>query len=175
MRFLNMKKEKDIANIAVSIVQLLFALILIVMICFSFIGCSSIKEIPINNIEKIVYRDSLIYIVDTITIEIPKKIIKEVVPQDTVSQLNTSLASSVAKVEKGRLYHTLKQEGTVSTKIDTVVITKNIEKIVEKEIPIEVIKEVKHIPNWAWISLIFNIITVLFIAFKIYLRVKRVV
>ena len=174
MRFLNMKKEKDIANIAVSIVQLLFALILIVMICFSFIGCSSIKEIPINNIEKIVYRDTTIYIRDTIRVEVPKEIIKEIVPEDTTSILRTSVALSEAKIEKGMLHHRLEQKGTIPVQIDTVVTIQYVDRIIEKEIPVEVIKEVKHIPNWAWISLIFNIITVLFIAFKIYLRVKGV-
>lgn len=174
MRFLNMKKEKDIANIAVSIVQLLFALILIVMICFSFIGCSSIKEIPINNIEKIVYKDTTIYIRDTIRVEVPKEIIKEIVPEDTTSILRTSVALSEAKIEKGMLHHRLEQKGTIPVQIDTVVTIQYVDRIIEKEIPVEVIKEVKHIPNWAWISLIFNIITVLFIAFKIYLRVKGV-
>lgn len=169
-----MKKEKDIANIAVSIVQLLFALILIVMICFSFIGCSSIKEIPINNIEKIVYKDTTIYIRDTIRVEVPKEIIKEIVPEDTTSILRTSVALSEAKIEKGMLHHRLEQKGTIPVQIDTVVTIQYVDRIIEKEIPVEVIKEVKHIPNWAWISLIFNIITVLFIAFKIYLRVKGV-
>jgi hypothetical protein len=41
---------------------------------------------------------------------------------------------------------------------------------VEKEVPVEVIKEVKHIPNWCWINLIYSIIITLLVCLKIYLN-----
>lgn len=136
------------------------------------VGCASIKEIPVQTIEKIEYRDSLVYIKDTITIPIPVEKIVQVVPQDTTSQISTSLAFSEAKVEKGILTHTLEQKGQIKTKIDTFYITqiKEVEKMVE--VPIEVVKEVKHIPNWCWWSLIFNVIVLCFIAFRIYLKLS---
>jgi hypothetical protein len=169
-----MKKKDDSANLAVHIAQFIFALILLVMILFSFIGCGTIKEIPVQTIEKEIIRDSLIYITDTITIEIPTEKIVQVLPADTTSQIATSLAFSEAKIEKGILTHSLEQKGQIQAKIDTCYITRIKEKIVEKEIPIEVPVEVKHTPKWAWWSLIFNIVIILLIAFKIYLKIKGV-
>lgn len=167
-------KDRNEENIAINIAQFIFALILLVMILFSFIGCGTIKEIPVQTIEKEIIRDSLIYITDTITIEIPTEKIVQVLPADTTSQIATSLAFSEAKIEKGILTHSLEQKGQIQAKIDTCYITKIKEKIVEKEVPIEVPVEVKHTPKWAWWSLIFNIVIILLIAFKIYLKTKGV-
>ena len=135
-------------------------------------GCSSVKYLLMQTEERVEVRDSLIYIRDTVTGEIPKEIVKEIVPADTTSILKTSAAMSEARLEKGRLYHSLEQKGTAKAKIDTCYITKIEEKTVYKDRPIEVPKEVKHIPSFFWWSLILNIITVLFIIFKIYLRLK---
>lgn len=136
------------------------------------VGCGTFKEIPVQTIEKIEYRDSLIYVKDTVTIEIPVEKIVQMVPQDTTSQIATSLAFSEAKVEKGVLTHTLEQKGQIKAQIDTFYITqiKEVEKMVE--VPIEVIKEVKHIPNWCWWSLIANVIVLCFLIFKIYLKLR---
>lgn len=136
------------------------------------VGCASIKEIPVQTIEKVEYRDSIVYVKDTITIPIPVEKIVQVVPQDTTSQISTSLAFSEAKIEEGRLTHTLEQKGQIKAKIDTFYITqiKEVEKMVE--VPIEVVKEVKHIPEWCWWSLIFNVIVLCFIAFRIYLKLS---
>lgn len=142
--------------------------------CFIIIGCSPLKQIPIQTIEKEVVRDSLIYIRDTIEVEIPKEIIREVLPELDTSILKTGLAESIAYLDtaKRMINHTLEQKGSISFAYDTVYVTKTVEKIVEKEVPIEVIKEVKHIPNFFWYSLIFNILVVLFIIFKIYIKTK---
>jgi uncharacterized protein YcfL len=136
-------------------------------------GCGTIKEVPVQTIEKVVVKDSVVYVNDTITIEIEKEKIVEVVPADTVSQIATSLAFSEAKIEKGMLHHSLEQKGQIKVKIDTFYVTqiKEVEKLVE--VPIEVIKEVKYIPEWAWYSVIFNVIVLCFIAFKIYLKFKK--
>lgn len=138
------------------------------------IGCSTIKEVPINNTEKIVYRDTTIFIKDTITVEIPKEVVKEIVPTDTVSVLKTSVAESEAKIHKGMLYHSLKQTGKVKAKVDTIVKVEYKDRYIHKEIPIEVKVEKKVIPNWAWWSLIANIVIVLLTAFRMYLRFKGV-
>lgn len=142
--------------------------------CYIIIGCSPLKQISIQTIEKEVVRDSLIYIRDTIEVEIPKEIIREVLPELDTSILKTGLAESIAYLDtaKRMINHTLEQKGSISFAYDTVYVTKTVEKIVEKEVPIEVIKEVKHIPNFFWYSLIFNILVVLFIIFKIYIKTK---
>ena len=114
-------KDRNEENIAINIAQFIFGLILLVMILFSFVGCSTIKEIPVQTIEKIEYRDSLIYIMDSIFVEVPVEKIIQVLPADTTSQISTSLAHSEAKIEKGILTHSLEQKGQIKTKIDTVV------------------------------------------------------
>ena len=145
------------------------------ILCFPMIiGCSTLKQIPVQTIEKEVIRDSLIYIKDTIEVEIPKEIVREVLPELDTSILKTSFAESIAYLDtaKRMINHTLEQKGAITFSYDTVYITKIVEKTVDKETPIEVIKEVKRIPNFFWYSLIFNILVVLFIAFKIYLKFK---
>jgi hypothetical protein len=150
----------------------LIALLAALLLLLGIGGCSTVKYVPIQTEEKVIVKDSLIYVRDTITVEIPKEVIKEIVPADTTSILKTSLAMSEARLEEGRLYHSLEQSGAVKTVVDTCYVTRIEEKVVFQDRPIEVPKEVKHIPSFFWWSLIFNIITVLFIIFKIYLKLK---
>lgn len=133
-------------------------------------SCSTIKEIPVQTIEKIEYRDSIVYVTDSVMVEVPVEKIVQVLPQDTISILKTSVALSEAKIDKGMLHHSLEQKGAFLTQIDTFYITqiKEVEKLVE--VPIEVVKEVKHIPNWCWWSLIYSIVITLLIGLKIYLK-----
>lgn len=136
------------------------------------VGCGTVKEVPIQTIEKVVIKDTTIYLKDTVTVEIPKEVIKEIVPQDTVSVLRTSLAESEAKIQQGMLHHSLKQTGKVKVKVDTVVRVQYVDRFINKEVPVEVVKEVKYIPDLYWYSLIFNVIVLCYIAFKIYLKIK---
>lgn len=167
-----MRKEKDTANIAVNITQFIFGLILLVMILFSFIGCSSLKEIPVATVEKVVVRDSIVYVTDTVTVQVPYEVVKEVLPTDTTSILSTKLATSTAKVDKGTLTHTLEQKGSIPVQIDTHFITqiKEVEKYVEVPVEVEVVKYKRD--SVFWFSIIFNIIVILLFCFKIYLRTK---
>lgn len=150
----------------------LAALIAALLILLGLCGCSTVKYVPIESETKVIQKDSLIYVRDTITIEVPKEIIKEIVPADTTSYLETSVAKSEARLEKGQLHHSLEQSGTIKTIVDTCYVTRVEEKVVYQDRPVEVPKEIKHIPSWAWWSLIFNIVTLLFVAFKIYLKLK---
>lgn len=167
-------KRKDDTRLCLQIVQGIFGLILLVMVCFSFIGCGSVQQIPVNNVTKIEYRDTTIFLRDTITVEVPKEVVREVLPQMDTSVLRTTLAESVAYLDttKRQIKHTLEQKGELRVEYDTIVKYDYIDRYIEKEVPIEVVKEVKHIPNWCWISLIFNVITLCYIAFKIYVRFK---
>lgn len=170
LRDLTMKEN----NTSTYIIQFVFTLVMVVVICMSFVGCGSIKEIPITNTEKIVYRDSTIYINDTVTIEVPKEVIKEIVPEDTTSILRTSVALSEAKIEKGMLYHRLEQKGVVKAQIDTVVTIQYVDRIIEKEVPIEV-EVIKYKRDTIyWLSLMFNLAVILFFVFKIYLKFKGI-
>lgn len=134
--------------------------------------CGVTKEIAVESTEKIVVRDSIVFLRDSILVEIPVEKIVQVLPADTTSQITTSLAFSEAKIDKGKLYHSLEQKGKIKAKIDTFYVTQYVEKIKEVEVPIEVIKEVKHIPTFFWISLIINIVIGLLIVFRLYLKTK---
>lgn len=135
-------------------------------------GCGTIREIPVQQVEKVVYRDSTIYVKDTLTIEIPVQKIVTVQPQDTTSVLSTSLAHSEAKIEKGMLYHSLEQKGSVKYIYDTIYVTKNVDRVIEKEVPIKVEVEKKITPTWSWYCLIYSIVLTLLVAFVIYLRFR---
>lgn len=146
---------------------------LLLLIFGLVLGCGSIKEVPVINTEKIVYRDTTIYIRDSVFIEVPKEVIKEIVPEDTTSILRTSVALSEAKIEKGMLHHRLEQKGQVKAQIDTVVTVQYVDRIIEKEVPIEV-EVVKYKRDTIfWFSIIFNVIVLLLTAFKIYLKLKK--
>ena len=139
------------------------------------VSCSTTKYTPVQTIEKIEYRDSLIYIKDTITIPIEKEVIKEVIPSIDTSYLETSVAKSVAYLDtaKRQLHHTLTQEGEVKTIIDTTHIITYVDRIVEKEVPVEVEIEKPYIPTFFWIVTIYAAIITILIAFKTYLKLKK--
>ena len=137
------------------------------------VSCGTTKSIPVQTIEKIEYRDSIVYVNDTITIEVPKEKVVYVVPADTLSKISTSLAFSEAKVEKGILTHTLEQKGQIKTRIDTFFMVKYIDRTVEKEVPVEVEIEKPYIPTFFWIVAIYAVIITLLIVLKAYLKLKK--
>lgn len=132
-------------------------------------GCGAVKNIPVQTIEKIEYRDSVVFITDSILVEIPTYIEKTIVPQDTISRIRGKISESTAFVSKGKLHHSLEEKGSIKAKIDTFFKVEYVDRIIEKEIPIEVQVEKRYIPNWCWFALIYAIILSLLIAFKIYL------
>lgn len=147
----------------------LFILILLIVA----VSCGTTQYIPVENFERVEYRDSLIYVNDTITIEVPKEKIVYVGTADTLSQIRTSLAFSEAKIEGGTLTHTLEQKGEIKTLIDTFFVVEYIDRIVEREIPVEVEKEVKYTPDWVWYNLIYSIVLTLIVGFSLYLKFRR--
>ena len=116
------------------------ALIILAIGLLMMTSCAGIKQIPVQTVEKVVYRDSLIYINDTIKVEVPKEVVREVVPQIDTSYLKTSLAESVAYLDttERKLHHTLTQKGEIKIKYDTIVKVQYVDRIVEKEVPVEV-------------------------------------
>ena len=146
---------------------------LILLIFGLIVGCGTTREIPISTVEKVVVRDSIIYVSDTIEVPVPYEVIKEMVPQDTISILRTSVALSEAKVEKGTLSHRLEQKGTIPARIDTFYVTKYVEKIKEVEVPVEIQVEKKVVPVWSWWNLVYSVILTLLVAFALYLKFSR--
>lgn len=151
------------------------ALLAALFILLGIGGCSTVKHVkyvPIQNEERVEIRDSLIYIRDTVTVEIPKEIVKEIVPTDTISILKTTVATSEARLEQGHLHHTLEQSGTVKTKIDTFYLTNIKEKTVYKDRPVEVEIPVKYVPSFYKFCLWWFIGSVMLIALWIVMKLK---
>ena len=147
----------------------LFALILLLVT----VSCGTTKYLPVETIERIEYRDSIVYVNDTISIDVPKEKVVYVGPADTLSQISTSLAFSEAKVEQGVLTHTLEQKGQIKAQIDTFFVVKYIDRIVEKEVPVEVEIEKPYIPAFFWVVTIYAAIITLLIAFRAYVKFKK--
>lgn len=148
------------------------AIVAALLILLGIGGCSAVKYVPIQTEEKIIVKDSLIYVRDTVTVEIPKEIVKEIVPADTTSILKTSVAISEARLERGQLHHTLEQSGTVKTEIDTFYVTKIEEKVVYQDRPVEVEVPVKYVPAFYKFCLWWFIGCVILIALWIVMKLK---
>lgn len=148
--------------------------LMILLMILGISSCASLKEVAVESYEKIVYRDSTIFIVDTIEVPVPVEKIVEIVPQDTTSILSTSLAISEAKIQKGMLHHSLEQKGTIPVRIDTIVTVQYVDRIVEKEIPIITEVEKPYIPTFFWVITIYAAIISLLMAFRAYLKLKGV-
>lgn len=132
---------------------IIFHFLLSILCCLVFfqVSCTTVKYVPVKGEDKIIIKDSVIRVKDTVTVEIPKEIIKTVNPIIEPSSLETSVAKSNAYVEGNKLIHTLENKPTIKTPIDTCFIFKYVDKI-KTEVVIEEV-EVPKIPNWAWITM----------------------
>jgi hypothetical protein len=152
------------------IIYLIPALIILVFGLLCMTSCASIKEVPVQTVEKVIYRDSLIYIQDTIKVEIPKETIREVVPQVDTSYLKTSLAESVAYLDttERKLHHTLTQKGEVKIKYDTIVKVQYVDRIIKQDVPVkvEVIKYKRDALFWGLLG--WAIFCVVLVGLKIF-------
>ena len=82
------------------------------------------------------------------------------------------MALSEAKLYNGSLYHRLEQKGAIKTQIDTVITVQYVDKIIEKEVPVEV-EVIKYKRDTIyWFSIILNVVVMMIILFKIYLKLK---
>lgn len=139
-------------------------------IVFCMNGCGTIKEIPVQTIEKIEYRDSLIYVIDTITVEIPQEKVIYVGPADTTSQIATSLAFSEAKIDKGVLTHTLEQKGEFKVQYDTIIKVEYVDRVIEKEVPIIQEIEIPKYDTLFWILFGWTMFTILIIILRLCIK-----
>lgn len=126
-------------------------------------SCSTIKEIPVQTVEKIVYRDSTIYLNDTIQVPVPYEVTKEILPELDTSYLETSVARSTAYLDtsKRQIYHDLIQEGKVEVIYDTLVQVQYVDRIVEKEVPIVQEVEVPKYDTFFFVLLGFAAVIIL--------------
>lgn len=146
------------------------ALIMLLLLPLYFISCRTVKEVPVQTIEKIIYKDTLVYIQDSIKVEVPYQVVKEVIPTMDTSYIKTSVAESIAYVDtaKKKLHHTLTQKGHIAAKIDTVVHVEYIEKLVERETPIKV-EVVKYKRDALfWVLLGWAVLCVFLVSLKLF-------
>lgn len=149
------------------------------ILCFSLLyvllsGCSTIKEVPIQQIDRIEYRDSVVFVHDTISVPVPYEVIREVIPDIDTSYLETSVARSVAYLdkEKKQLSHSLEQKGEIKTKYDTVLVVEYVDKYIEREIPVPVEVEKPYIPKFFWIVTIYAAIISTWWLIKLWMKLR---
>ena len=151
--------------------------ILIYMLILLLSSCSTIKYVPIQSDAVTNVKDSIVWHDSTIVNYITKERVVDIVPQYDTLLLETDYAKSMSYVDT--THHVLR--GEIENK-DTVPLKKEIkwkEKIIEKEVikevevPVEVTVEKKIIPQWCWYSVIFNVIVLFYILFRIYLTFKK--
>lgn len=148
--------------------------ILIILSFFLMIGCCASKhaiEVPVKEIVKIEYRDSLIRVKDTIYIQPPVEEKSNKTKEDS-SHLETSMAKSDAWIDvEGNLNHTLENKDTpLKTIRDTIFVTQNIIEYKEKEVPIEVEVEKPYIPIIFWIAMCYMVLS---LGLKIYKLISK--
>lgn len=144
--------------------------ILIILALFLF-GCTTTKYIPIQSNKIVEYRDSLVEIRDTITIQVPFEIEKNIIPYMDTSTVETSLAISIAYIDSlnNTLIHKIKNKQIpYSVPIDTFVKVEYEKVIEEEQVPFEVVKEVPYIPTVFWYLLAWTILTVIYITLKLF-------
>ena len=140
---------------------------------FILMGCSTVKYVPIETETKIIQKDSIVYVRDTVKIPIERQIIKEIIPSVDTSYLSTDLARSTAYLDtlERKIHHTLEQSGTMKAEIDTFYVTKIEEKVVYQDRPVEVEVPVKYVPSFYKFCLWWFIGTVLLIALWIVIKI----
>ena len=145
------------------------------LLMLSVVGCGTTKIATVENkeITKVEIRDSIVYR-DT-TIYIPQERIVEVTPQLDTLRMEIDNAVSTAYLDTTMLM----LRGTLESKRATQ--KEYIERIeyrertdtvyIERPQPYEVPKP--YIANWCWWSLIINIVGVLILCFRLYIKFKK--
>lgn len=137
---------------------------LISFLIISILCSCSVQKIPYKNEYKVIERERIIK--DNIKILLPQEKLQEITPitllnRDT-SILETATAISTAYIDtvSNKLVHKLEtKQDSIVTQIEY--IEKEVEKIIEKEIPIEV-EVIKYKRDKIfWISIIINLIAII--------------
>lgn len=148
--------------------KILFILIFILM------GCATkTVYIPTESKHRIEYRDSLIYLNDTVYVNVPYEKVLNIVP-DT-SRLETSVAKSIAYLDtiQHKIHHTLENKNTaIKTVRDTVIVVQTKIEYLEKPVIQEVEKPTPYIPTIFWVSLWFSIAVIITILVKLFIKFK---
>ena len=142
---------------------------IIVLLTILLMGCATqkVQYIPTSAETKIEYRDTTIYLRDTIYVHLPAEK-AETTTNFEPSHLETSIATSAAWVEDNKLHHTLKNKPVqLKTKVDTLVKIEYVNKYIEKPVIQEVEVKVPYIPKVFWYLLGWAVISLLYIILKL--------
>lgn len=153
-------------------------LIYILTILSVFIGCGTTHHTPSTDTHvHYEIRDSIRYIDSLVPVPIPVERIVDVVPVYDTLKLETSVARAQAYVDTTT--HTLR--GCIQNKKDSIktVIKYKEHKVVEYRdstvvqiVPVEVKVEKKVVPSWCWWLLAFNVLVLILLGLRLYLKFK---
>ena len=151
------------------------SLVFCALIAVVFTACSpKIVYVPTNTDTHIEYRDSVIYKVDTLKINVPVETVKEVVPPRDTLKMDTSVAEARAWVDTttNTLKGDMKNKKTALSQ-PQVVYKEKIQyrdSLITKEVPVpvEVEKKVPYVPLFWKIMSVIGILAVAYIAFKLF-------
>ena len=142
-------------------------------IILMMVGCAKPIYIPTEAKTIIEYRDTTIYIKDTVRVEVPTEQAEHKQPSIEPSHLETSVATSDAWVENDKLHHTLKnKKTTLKAKVDTVFTVTYVDRYIEKPIIKEVEVPVKYIPKIVWFCIGWTILCIGWFLAKIVIKLK---
>lgn len=142
-------------------------------------ACSVIRPVPVETNTVIERRDSIIYKTDTLRIEVPHEVVKEVVPDVDSLFMETSVAWSRSWLDQQTktLRGEMRNKKTSLSKEQ--IVGKEVihyrDSIVYKEVPVEVEKEVKYVPRFYKWLLRWNIILILAAAAYAFLKIKKLI
>lgn len=148
---------------------------IIVLLTILLVGCatSKIQYVPVQGENIIEYKDTTIYLCDTIYVPLPAEKAETTNTNFEPSHLETSIATSDAWVEDNKLHHTLKNKPVqLKTKIDTLVKIEYVNKYIEKPVIQEVEVKVPYIPKWTIWLMVFGGICAVWNIAKIILKIK---
>ena len=151
------------------------SLVFCVLVALVFTACSpKIVYVPTNTDTHIEHRDSVIYKVDTLKINVPVETVKEVVPPRDTLKMETSVAEARAWVDTttNTLKGEMKNKKTALSQ-PQVVSKEKIQyrdSLITKEIPVpyEVEKKVPYVPLFWKIMSVIGILALAYIAFKLF-------
>lgn len=144
-------------------------IVVAVLTAVILLSCKT-RQIPVF-VEKTVI-DS-IYLIDTLIEVKLEPYVVERYTSDTISHLETKYSSSTAKIDKGVLYHNLKQKDTI-VKINTKIEYRD--KVIKEPVPYEVEKVVKvekKLSIWQRLSITVGNIFVVLLIFYIFMKVRK--
>ena len=153
-----------------------FNIFLFIILIFTFMGCSTTRYVPVNEVEKEVtnYKDS-IRIRDSIVV-IPVERIVDIVPAYDTLKLETTQAKAKAYVDTTLhlLRGSIENKNKAKTEVREVV--KFVERTdtlyIDKPVPYEVEKQVRYVPAIYKLSLIFMIAAIVLAVIRLILRYK---